>query len=219
VEEHSFSIAKSFAEGGFFMWPVLVCSIFVWGLAIERAIYLYFRASAPTEKFLAVLEKAIVSGDLSRAVKVASMSSFPLARVVHAGLLKVTKSEGEVQAAMDEAALREIPKIEKRTPYLAMLGNVAMLTGLLGTIGGMITSFAAVANADPATKAAKLAAGISEAMNCTAFGLITAIPALLLYALLQGKTQSIVDTINEGSVRVINFVMSNRDRLAKSEAA
>lgn len=219
MEEQGFSVAKAFSDGGLMMWPVLVASIFVWGLAIERAIFLYFRATAPTERFLQVLEKAIVSGDLSRAVKVASMSSFPLARVVHAGLLKANKPEGEVQAAMDEAALREIPRIEKRTPYLAMLGNVAMLLGLLGTIAGMITSFAAVANADPATKAAKLASGISEAMNCTAFGLITAIPALLLYAVLQGKTQAVVDTINEGSVRVVNFVLANRDRLTKAEVA
>lgn len=210
-------IAKSFEEGGWMMWPILVTSFFVWGIAVERLIYLFFRASAPTDAFLRSLEKDILAGDLPRAVKAASLQSFPLARIVHAGLLKVRKDASDVQAAMDEAALREIPRIEKRTPYLAMLGNVAMLLGLLGTITGMILSFGAVANADASEKASKLAKGISEAMNCTAFGLITAIPSLLLYAILQGKTQVIVDEINEGTVRMLNFVIANRDKLPTKE--
>lgn len=218
MEEQAFSVAKAFSDGGIMMYPILVASIFVWGLAIERIVYLYFRASAPAEAFLRDLEQSILKGDLPRAVQKASMGSFPLARVIHAGLLRVRRADSEVQAAMDEAALREIPRIEKRTPYLAMLGNVAMLLGLLGTITGMITSFAAVANADPSTKAAKLASGISEAMNCTAFGLITAIPSLLLYAILQGKTQHLVDTINEGSVRILNFILAHRDKLTKEAA-
>ncbi|MBM4371638.1 MAG: MotA/TolQ/ExbB proton channel family protein, partial [Deltaproteobacteria bacterium] len=131
----------------------------------------------------------------------------------HAGLSKVTKDSGAVQAAIDEAALRELPRVERRTPYLAMMGNVAMLIGLLGTIAGMIISFGAVANADSGEKATLLARGISEAMNCTAFGLITAIPSLVFYAILQGKTQRIVDDINEGSVRVLNLVLAHRDAL------
>jgi biopolymer transport protein ExbB/TolQ len=207
-------IAKSFEEGGFMMWPILITSIFVWGIAVERIIYLFFRASLPTEAFLRSLEKAIMGGQLSRAINLALMPNAPLGRIVHAGLVKVTKDPGGVQAAIDEAALRELPRIETRTAYLAMLGNVAMLLGLLGTITGMIISFGAVANADSSEKAALLARGISEAMNCTAFGLLTAIPALLLYAVLQGKTQKLVDDINEGSVRVLNLVLAHKDLLA-----
>jgi biopolymer transport protein ExbB/TolQ len=114
---------------------------------------------------------------------------------------------------MDGAALRELPRIERNTPYLAMLGNIAMLLGLLGTITGMIISFAAVANADASSKAAELARGISEAMNCTAFGLIAAIPSLIFFAILQGKTQKMVDDVNEGAVRVLNLIMENRSKL------
>jgi biopolymer transport protein ExbB/TolQ len=198
------------------MWPILAVSILVWGIAVERIIYLYFRASVPTEAFLKTMEKAIVAGDLQRAIKLALMPNAPLGRIIHAGLAKIGKENNEVQAAIDEAALRELPRIERRTAYLAMFGNVAMLLGLLGTITGMIISFGAVANADSSQRAALLARGISEAMNCTAFGLITAIPALLFYAVLQGKTQKIVDDINEGSVRVLNLVLAHRDSLAKN---
>ena len=113
---------------------------------------------------------------------------------------------------MDQEALSQLPPLEKRTGYLAMLGNVATLMGLLGTISGLIKSFAAVSFADPSEKAALLSRGISEAMNCTAFGLLCAIPALLVYSLLQGKTQSLLDDINETTVTVLNMITSNRDK-------
>jgi biopolymer transport protein ExbB/TolQ len=114
---------------------------------------------------------------------------------------------------MDEAALRELPKIEARTPYLALLANLAMLSGLLGTVIGLIIAFGAVANADASTRAAALAAGISEAMNCTAFGLMAAIVALMGFASLNGKTQSLLDDINGATVQVMNLVVNNRSKV------
>ena len=103
-----------------------------------------------------------------------SAAQAPLARIVKSGLMKVNRPDDEVQAAMDEAALRELPKLEARTGYLALLANLAMLSGLLGTVTGLIAAFGAVANADASSKATMLAKGISEAMNCTAFGLLAA---------------------------------------------
>ena len=116
---------------------------------------------------------------------------------------------------MDEAALREVPKIAKRTGYLALLANLAMLSGLLGTVSGLIVSFGAVSgeSVDPSQKARILAEGISEAMNCTAFGLIVAIIALVAFAVLNGKTQGLEDDINEASVQVLNLVVTNRQKV------
>ena len=145
----------------------------------------------------------------------------PLARICQSGLVKVNRPDEEVQAAMDEAALREIPRIAKRTGYLALLANLAMLTGLLGTVSGLITSFGAVSgeSVDPSQKARILAEGISEAMNCTAFGLIVALIALIGYAVLNGKTQQIEDDINEASVQVLNLVVTNRQKVNLSAVA
>ena len=210
-------IAQAFKEGGLMMWPILFVSFFVYGIAIERVIYLYFRASTNKENFVKNVQKIVFKGNLARVLDFTSTQSSPLSRIVHAGLLKVKGAHDDVQVAMDEAALQELPRIERRTAYLAMFGNVAMLLGLLGTISGMIISFAAVANAEASEKAAKLAVGISEAMNCTAFGLIVAIPSLLFYALLQGKTQAVLDDVNDGTVRVLNSILANRDKLIASK--
>src|SRR5687767_1930219 len=201
-----------YQAGGWAMWIILfwlICSIAV---IAERAVKLY-GSSINKDVFLATMQKCILAGDIGRAIKLCSAANAPLARIVKAGLMKVNRPDAEVQAAMDEAALRELPKIEHRTPYLALLANLAMLSGLLGTVVGLIIAFGAVANADAASKATMLAKGISEAMNCTAFGLIAALVALIGFALLNGKTQSLIDDINGATVQVMNLVVNNRSKI------
>jgi biopolymer transport protein ExbB/TolQ len=127
--------------------------------------------------------------------------------------MKFNKSDEEVQAAMDEAALRELPKINARTPYLAMTANFAVMAGLLGTISGMIKSFGSVGSDEGGNKATVLAEGISEALNCTAFGIGSSLVALLGYSLLQGKTTSVTDDINEVTVQVVNLVTTHRAQM------
>jgi biopolymer transport protein ExbB/TolQ len=208
------SLAKAYHDGGLGMHPILVSLVFVIAVLIDRVRVLYFAANMDKDAFLRGLKKHIYSGDLDKAISfTASQKKTPLTSVIKAGLINVPKGEQDVQAAMDEATLRESPRIERRTGYLAMLGNVATLLGLLGTILGLIHAFAAVANANPADKATILASSISEAMNCTAFGLATAIPALVAYSVLQGRTQSMVDEINETSVAVLNLIVANKDKM------
>jgi biopolymer transport protein ExbB len=206
------TLAHHFEEGGWGMYPILFWQIIAIGIIIERAIYLY-RSSINRDVFLATMQKCILAGDIGRAIKLCSAANAPLARIVKAGLMKVNRPDHEVQAAMDEAALRENPKIEARTGYLALLANLAMLSGLLGTVTGLIAAFGAVANADAASRATMLAAGISEAMNCTAFGIGVALIGLIGFAVLNGKTQSLIDDINEVTVQVVNLVTSHRSAM------
>jgi biopolymer transport protein ExbB len=208
------TLAKHYSEGGWMMHPILVSLIFTLAVMIDRIIVLYFKAAVDKEAFLRGLKQHVFAGDLDKAIAYcASQKKVPLVSVIKAGLINVPKGEEDVQAAMDEATLRESPKIEARTGYLAMLGNVATLLGLLGTIVGLIGAFGAVANANPADKATILANSISEAMNCTAFGLIVAIPALAAYSLLQGRTQRMVDDINESAVSVLNLIVANKEKM------
>jgi biopolymer transport protein ExbB/TolQ len=152
---------------------------------------------------------------VAKAVKMCSAANAPLARIVQAGLVKVNRPDEEVQAAMDEAALRELPKINARTPYLAMLANFAVMAGLVGTITGMIKSFGAVGEGDKggSEKATVLADGISEALNCTAFGIGTSLIGLVGFSLLQGKTTHVIDDINEVTVQVVNLVINHRSQM------
>jgi biopolymer transport protein ExbB/TolQ len=200
--------------GGWAMWLILfwlVCSIAV---IVERTVFL-FGASINKDVFVATMQKCILAGDVAKAVKMCSAANAPLARIVQAGLVKVNRPDEEVQAGMDEAALREMPSINRRTGFLALFANLAMLCGLFGTIVGLIRAFGAVGgeSVDPSQKARILAEGIAEAMNCTAFGLISAIVALMGFAFLNGKTQGMEDDINEASVRVLNLVVSNRQKV------
>jgi biopolymer transport protein ExbB len=206
------TLAHHFEEGGWAMYLILFWLVMAVGVIVERTVYLY-KASISKDVFLATMQKCILAGDIGRAIKLCSAANAPLARIVKAGLMKVNRPDAEVQAAMDEAALRELPKIEARTPFLALFANLAMLCGLFGTVLGLIMAFGAVAGADASSKATMLAQGISEAMNCTAFGLLAAIVALVGFAALNGKTQSLIDDINWATVQVMNLVVNNRSKI------
>ena len=198
------SIAEAFKEGGWGMWPILAIAIVSLGLIVERAMVL-LRASFDSRSFLSHLAGQIQSGDIAGAVSYCQSTNRPLSRIIGSGLAAGEQGEFWLLAKMDESAYGELPQIEKRTGYLALLGNVATLSGLLGTITGLIKSFAGVAGEEAADKATMLAAGISEAMNCTAFGLLTGILALLGYSVLNGLTQHILDEINYNSLRAIRL--------------
>jgi biopolymer transport protein ExbB len=208
------ALAKAFHEGGWPMYPILGMLVFAIGLTVDRIWILYFKAAIDKQALLKGLKPHIFSGDLDKAISyTAAQKKTPLTSVIKAGLINVPKGEEDVQAAMDEATLRENPKLEARTGYLAMIGNVATLTGLLGTILGLIHAFGAVAHANPADKASILSAAISEAMNCSAFGIGVAIPAIIAFSVLQGRTQHMIEDISESSVGLLNLIVANKDKM------
>jgi biopolymer transport protein ExbB/TolQ len=206
------AISTGFHKGGWGMWPILFCSVVIIAVIVERAVYL-FRASVDKDKLLALLKSQVMSGNVQGAIKVCSGNPTPMTRIVQAGLMKFNKSDDEVQAAMDEAALRELPKINARTPYLAMLANFAVMAGLLGTIAGMIRSFGSVGSDEGGNKTTELASGIAEALHCTLFGIATSLVGLIGYSLLQGKTTAVTDDINEVTVQVVNLVTTHRAQM------
>ena len=205
------AIIEAFKEGGWGMYPILLICLITFYLIFERATFLS-KSKINVEQLMSMIKSQIVAGNLRGAISTCDAQPTGVTKIIAAGLRKAEMGGGEheIQQAMDEEALRELPKIEKRTGYLAMLGNLATLAGLLGTITGLIKSFASVAGVDPSMKATMLSKGISEAMNCTAFGLGTGITGLAAYAILNGKTQHILDGINQASVESLNLVVMGR---------
>jgi len=203
-------LMEHFQEGGWGMWPILALLAITVYITFDRWMVVS-KAKVDVDKLMSLLKSQIVSGNIQGAISTCQSSNAPVTRIIAAGLRRAGGSEHDVQQAMDEEALRELPKIEKRTGYLAMLGNLATLAGLLGTITGLIKSFAGVAGVDPSMKATMLSKGISEAMNCTAFGLGTGILGLGTYAILNGMTQGVLDGINQATVETLNLVVAGRD--------
>jgi biopolymer transport protein ExbB len=202
-------LMEAFKEGGWGMYPILLICIITIYLTLDRTAYLA-KCKVDADRLISLLRSQIVSGNIRGAISTCQATPVPLTKIIAAGLQKAGGSEHDIQQAMDEEALRELPKVEKRTGYLAMLGNLATLAGLLGTITGLIKSFASVAGVDPSMKATMLSKGISEAMNCTAFGLGTGILGLAAFAVLNGKTQQILDGVNQGTVEALNLVVAGR---------
>jgi biopolymer transport protein ExbB/TolQ len=211
-------VVKFYNEGGWGMHLISGCLIVSLAITAERVKVLFLDCAENKHALLTGLNQHIMRGDTQAAIRwLSSQKQGPIARILRAGLLKAHRPDKEIQAALDQASLSEVPRIESNTGYLAVLSNAATLAALLGTISGLITTFGAVSGADPAQKAALLSAGISEAMHCTAYGLGTAVPVLLIYAVLQARTTHIMEHINEAVVAELNFVLSNR--AAKQEGA
>ena len=154
----------------------------------------------------------IRAGKLNEAVNVTSKSDSAIATVLGYGLKRSTtaKRRDDIEKAMEESLMEVMPRLEKRTHYLATFANIATLLGLLGTIIGLIRAFTAVSGANPAEKADLLSASISVAMNTTAFGLIVAIPLLLLHTVLQTKTTELIDSLEMASVKFLNTVFERQ---------
>jgi len=206
------SIAKFYQEGGQFMYVITIALVFGIAIGIERIIFVSLRSRINTNAFVKRIIEMIQSGSLGRAVEYCRRSKAALPQITRAGLEQADSggSEQDIQNAFELAAMTEIPRLEKRTHYLSMIANVATLLGLLGTIFGLIRSFQAVAQADAAQKAALLSGGISQAMNTTAFGLIVAIPCLILYTYIQEKTNALIDEINENVARIYQNITMQR---------
>ncbi|WP_019528310.1 MotA/TolQ/ExbB proton channel family protein [Dasania marina] len=199
------TMLRFFQTGGAFMYPIAVVLVIGLVITLERWLVLTAAKSANKKAFGQLLP-ALNKGEYGKIVEVSKKSSVPMYRIVGAGLARFSTSNrrDDVEYAMEEGIMEALPRLEKRTPYLATLANISTLLGLLGTIIGLIAAFSAVANADPAEKATLLSNSISVAMNTTAFGLISAIPLLLFHSLLQTKTSEIVDSLEMAGVKVLN---------------
>lgn len=209
------TVARFFQEGGAFMYPIAIVLAIGLAITLERFLYL----SGVRRRNRLAFDKGILpmlrKRDYQRAMKAARASDSAIAEIMSAGIGRLLNNHRreDIEYAMEEGLMEVLPRLEKRTQYLATLANVATLLGLLGTIIGLIAAFTAVAAADPSQKASLLSESISVAMNTTAFGLMSAIPLLMFHAVLQTRTNEIVDTFEMAGVKLLN-IMSEKSEPA-----
>jgi len=205
-----FSIVSFFASGGVFMYPILLVFAVGVAIAIERFVTLT-QVTIKNQVVWEQVQPLLNNGDFEEARDMTSNDESTISRVLNMGLSLqgAVRRREDIEIAMEESMMEIVPRLEKRTPYVALASSIATLLGLLGTIMGLIQAFTAVANANPAEKADLLSASISVAMNTTAFGLMVAIPLLITHAILTSKTGDIVDSLEMATVKALN-VFSRR---------
>ena len=213
-------IVRFFQGGGLMMYPIAVVLVLGLAIAIERWIYLTYTAMR-NRGLWNQIAPLLAQGNFRQAVQLTSKSRAAIGQILSYGLARIASARrrDDIEKAMEESLMDVVPRLEKRTHYIATFANLATLLGLLGTVIGLINAFAAVATVNPAEKANLLSASISVAMNCTAFGLMTAVPLLLIHAVLQTKTTELIDSLEMASVKFLNAVTERQPQPAPAAAA
>src|ERR1700744_3122084 len=200
-------IVRFFQGGGDFMYPIAVVFVVGAAIAIERYIYLTHTAVRNRALWNQIVPM-LSQGNFRQVVQITSKNESAIAQILNYGLARIqaARRRDDIEKAMEESLMEVVPRLEKRTHYLATFANLATLLGLLGTVMGLINAFHAVATGNPAEKANLLSASISVAMNCTAFGLMTAVPLLFIHAFLQTKTTELIDSLEMASVKFLSAI-------------
>jgi biopolymer transport protein ExbB len=206
------SVIRFFKEGGVWMYPLVVVSAFALAVMIERLFYYYIHCRINAKALLTQITRMVRNGDVEKARQLCARTKTPLSAILESALWHFQQQEPdhEIQNAVDEIALRELPRIQRRTHYLSLFANIATLLGLLGTIFGLQQAFGALAAADPSQKATVLARGIAIAMNTTALGLMVAVPCMIMFSIFGSKANTLIEEIDESSVRLLNFLYAQR---------
>jgi biopolymer transport protein ExbB len=204
--------ARWFLNGGVWMYPIAAISAFSVAIILERLFYYYIHCRLNAKALMTQIVRLVRNDDIEQARQLCAKTKSPLAVILESALWHFQQQEPdqEIQNAVDEVALRELPRIQRRTHYLSLFANISTLMGLLGTIFGLQEAFSALTAADPAQKATLLAKGIAIGMNTTAMGLIVAVPNMIMYSVLGAKANAIIEEIDESSVRLLNFLFSQR---------
>jgi biopolymer transport protein ExbB/TolQ len=200
-------MAEFFQQGGPVMFVNLVVSAVAIAIVIERFMVLGFKLNLNAGPFMDQIQKLVLSGNVDKAVKLCGAApNAALSRVIRAGLTRAPKGDQEVARALEEAVLEVTPAISKRIASLWSLANIATLVGLVGTIWGLIQTFASLGAASPEMKQVMLSNGISEAMNNTALGLTIAVVCIIFHLALSTKSRTMVEEVEYNALKLENLL-------------
>ena len=201
------TIASGFQkDGAVFMWAILIFAGLALALVVERIYYIYIKCSSGRANFMSNIARLLQAGKYEEAGRHAQSHSFPLAGVISAVLMNKDRGNESIDKAVDEVYLTEAPRLNRYLNLLMTVANLATLSGLLGTVFGLIVSFDAVANLPAAERPQALADGISVAMGTTFFGLTVAIPTIFFHGILASQSERLIEELEEKAVKVMNLL-------------
>jgi biopolymer transport protein ExbB len=197
-----------FLAGGPVMWPILLCSIFALAIIIEKFLHLH-KIKIDTQDFLGKVLDNIKRHQIKEALKFCDEAKNPISNILKAGILKYDRPRDQIKESIEDAALYEIPKLEKNLTALATIAHVSPLLGLLGTVTGMVRCFQTI-QAKSATfhpvSPGDLAGGIWEALLTTVAGLVVAIPTFVVYNYLVSRVNNFMLEMEKASTELVNFL-------------
>jgi len=199
-------LADIFQKGGpFFIVNTFFLAVVI-ALVVERAIYFLGRGHINASAFLEQIKRLLAANNIDRAKKLCDATSAPIARVAKAGLSKIHRGEAAVAQAMEETMVDVTPEVKVRIAALWSMANIVTLTGLLGTVTGLIRTFESMKDANPAERQKELSAGIAEAMYNTAMGLGIALLCMLSHLLLSSASKKVVSDLESFSLKLENLL-------------
>lgn len=216
------TVYSLFLKGGSLMYPILLCSIIVVTLAIERAISMR-RRRVGTPELIERIAAAVPSRKQATAERLRTAAGICaedvtlLGKLLQEGLVRLHRDEAHVQAAMEEAATKEMHRLHRRNRPFTVIATLAPLLGLLGTVIGMILCFGEASVAEATERAQKLSDGIYRALVTTAAGLCVAIPSMLLGHFYQGRVDSVIDLFDESATRFLDHFYGGRSLASEGE--
>jgi biopolymer transport protein ExbB len=212
------TVITQYQSGGPMMHAIAVCFAIMIAIILERFLRIVMQYNIDGTSFMFEVQKYVLANDIDGAIRLCNGAGrAALPRIIKAGLQRASRDEHQIQNAVDAASLEVIPKIEKRLHYLALIANLATLLGLLGTISGLIDAFGRLATAPAAERQNVLTIGISEALNCTAFGLIVAITAMIFHSWLSAKASTLIEEADEYSVKLIDLLSARKYKHSTEE--
>ena len=186
---------------------LLLTGFFCILISLERFYYLYIKVSYDGRQELEAISKEILSRNYNKALQICNLSpKNPQLIVVRDGLMALESGREAMNSAISGAVLEVSKGLEHRLSYLSLIASSATLLGLFGTIMGLISTFAAIANADPSSKARLLGLGISEAMYSTAAGVIVGIAAMVVHTICTSQADHILGKSQSAALNVIKWV-------------
>ena len=203
---YKFVLDGFLTSGSWCMWIIMFLLWAGVGFVIERVLYLFVTCGSGGGAFIGGVSKYVKAGEFDKAIKYASTQKTPLAKGVVAILQNRGRGSKAVQKAVDEVFLTEAPRVTRNILFIPTIANLSTLMGLMGTIYGLMLAFDAIANVPAAQRAQALASGISMAMSSTLWGLLVAVPLLVSHAILAGKSEGVLQQLDEKATKLINMV-------------